>query len=37
MELKMYIKYINHRQELGFNCIKDINAINQFNSTLEDP
>jgi len=33
----MYINYINDRQELGFNCIKDINAIKQFKSTLKNP
>jgi hypothetical protein len=33
----VYINYINDRQELGFNCIKDINAIKQFKSTLKNP
>lgn len=33
----MYINYINDRQELGFSCIKDINAIKQFKSTLKNP
>lgn len=33
----MYINYISDRQELGFNCIKDINAIKQFKSTLKNP
>ena len=33
----MYINYINDRQELGFNCIKDLNAIKQFKSTLKNP
>jgi hypothetical protein len=33
----MHINYINDRQKLGFNCIKDINAIKQFKSTLKNP
>jgi hypothetical protein len=33
----MYIGYLNDRKELGFNCIKDINAIKQFKSTLKNP
>ena len=36
----MYINYINDRQELGFSCIKDINAIKQLSnlkSTLKNP
>jgi hypothetical protein len=36
----MYINYINDRQELGFNCIKDIDAIKQlsdFKNTLKNP
>lgn len=32
----MYINFINDRQELGFNCIKDINTIKQFKSTLKN-
>ena len=32
----MYINYINERQELGFSCIKDINAIKEFKSTLKN-
>ena len=32
----MYIDYIYDRQELGFICIKDINAIKQFKSTLKN-
>ena len=36
----MYIGYLHDRQELGFNCLKDINAINQLSnlkSTLAIP
>ena len=36
----MYINYINDRQELGFSCIKDIDAIKQLSnlkSTLKNP
>lgn len=33
----MYINFIYDRQELGFNCIKDINAIKQLKSTLKSP
>ena len=36
----MYINYINDRQELGFSCIKDIDAIKQLSnlkSTLRNP
>ena len=32
----MYINFINNRQELGFNCIKDINTIKEFKSTLKN-
>lgn len=33
----MYINYRNDRQELGFSCLKDINAIKQFKSTFKNP
>jgi len=36
----MYINSINDRQELGFSCIKDIDAIKQLSnlkSTLKNP
>jgi hypothetical protein len=36
----MHINYINDRQELGFSCIKDIDAIKQlsdFKNTLKNP
>lgn len=33
----MYINYVKDRQELGFSCIKDINAIKQLKSTLKNP
>ena len=32
----MYVSFINDRQELGFNCIKDINTIKEFKSTLKN-
>ena len=32
----MYIGYLNDRKELEFSCIKDINAIKQFKSTLKN-
>jgi len=36
----MYIGYLNDRKELGFSCIKDINAIKQLSylkGTLKNP
>ena len=36
----MYINFVNDRQDLGFSCIKDINAIKQlsdFKKTLKNP
>nr|YP_010448043.1 hypothetical protein NRL27_pgp008 [Nitzschia dubiiformis]UTQ75524.1 hypothetical protein [Nitzschia dubiiformis] len=38
--ITMYIGYLNDRKELGFSCIKDINAIKQLSnlkSTLKNP
>ena len=32
----MYINLISDRQELGFNCIKYINAIKQFKRPLKN-
>lgn len=36
----MYIGYLNDRKELGFNCIKDTDAVKKlsdFKNTLKNP